>query len=151
MTSKLFVLAAAALAPVAAISAAAPTQGPPTLVQIIRGLEKEGYGPIVEVSLDDGAWEVEAYRNDAPLELTVNAKTGKIESEHRDDADARPPKGALKLSEVLRKLEKAGHDDIDEVSFERRYWEVESRVDRKSHELHVDPKTAEIVSDRIDD
>ena len=114
-------------------------------------LEKAGYGPIVDVSLDDGVWEVEAYKDDASLELAIDPKTGKVLSEHRDDTDARPPKDSLKLSQLLRKLEKAGHANIEDVSFERRYWEVETHRDREQHELHVDPRTAEVISDRLDD
>jgi uncharacterized membrane protein YkoI len=151
--AKPLMLAAVALAPVAAVSsdAAAPEAIQQPIVKIVRGLEKDGYGPIVDVSMDDGVWEVEAYKGDASLELTVNPDTGKVLSEHRDDADTRPPKDSLKLSELLRKLEKASYTDVEDVSFERRYWEVETHQDGEQHELHVDPKTAEVISDRIDD
>jgi hypothetical protein len=52
---------------------------------------------------------------------------------------------------VLARLEKAGHRDIDEISFERRYWEVESLKADGKHELYVDPLSGAIVSDRLDD
>jgi len=150
--AKPLMLAAVALAPAAALSAdAKPDAAVQPIVKIVRMLEKEGYGPIVDVSMDDGVWEVEAYKDDASLELAIDPETGKILSEHRDDADARPPKDSLKLSELLRKLEKAGHGNVEDVSFERRYWEVETHQDGAQHELHVDPKTAKVISDRLDD
>lgn len=149
--AKPLALAAIALAPAVAASSDAQPDGALSIVKIVRTLEKSDYGPIVDVSFDDGVWEVESYKGDASLELTVDPETGKVLSEHRDDADARPPKDSLKLSELLRKLEKAGHTDVEDVSFERRYWEVETHRDGEQHELHVDPKTAEVISDRLDD
>jgi hypothetical protein len=43
------------------------------------------------------------------------------------------------------------YTDIPEVSFERQTWEVEARRRGVKRELHVDPRTGEIVSERADD
>jgi uncharacterized membrane protein YkoI len=152
---KSFVVASAAAAtPVAAITAApgdAPVKGPLPITAVVERLEKDGYSPFTELSMDDGAWEVEVYKDDVPYELTVDPGSGKILSEHRDDSEPRPPQDAKPLSEILQLLVKAGYDDVDDASFERRYWEFEVYRQDGEHEIHVDPTTGEVVSDRIDD
>lgn len=148
--AKSGLLLAAAVAP--AVAASQEKSDPPTpIIQVVAALEKADYGPFIEVSLDDGVWEVEVYRGEESVELRVDPKTNKILSEHRDDSEPRPPKDSLALSKVLRELQQAGHAGVDEVSFERRYWEVESLQNREKHELHVDPRTAKVISNRIDD
>jgi uncharacterized membrane protein YkoI len=152
---KSFIVASAAAAtPVAAITAApgdAPAKGPLPMIAVVERLEKDGYSPFTELSMDDGAWEVEVYKGDVPYELTVDPDSGKILSEHRDDSEPRPPQDAKPLSEILQLLAKAGYDDVDDASFERRYWEFEVYRQDGEHEIHVDPTTGEVVSDRIDD
>lgn len=143
--------AATLLAPaVGSSDVASPTEAKP-LSEIIQGLEEKGFGPFVEASYDDGRLEVEAYRDDESLELTVDPKTGEILSEHRDEPEPRPPQGSLKFSEILARMEDAGKARVDEASFERRYWEVETIRDNAKYESHVDPKTGEVISERLDD
>lgn len=122
------------------------------IVEIVEQLEKMDYGPFIEISSDEGYWEVEVYKKDVPYELAVDATTGKVLSEHRDDAEPRPPRDAWPLSQILRAVIKAGYTSIDEVSFERRYWEIESiGKDGKRHEIHVHPTTGQVINDRLDD
>jgi uncharacterized membrane protein YkoI len=142
-------------APAAAITAApgdAPKKAEPMpIVEVVTQLEKEGYGPFTELSIDDGAWEAEAYKDDVPYELRVDLHTGEVLSEHRDDSEARPPQHAKPLSEILQLLSKEGFESIDDASFERRYWELEVHREDGEHEIHVDPASGKVVSDRIDD
>lgn len=119
--------------------------------EVAAALEEAGYGPIVDLSMDDGVWEAEAYRDGKALELTVDPQTVEVLTEHRDDAEPRPPQGSMTLSELLGALEEAGFSDVTEASFERRYWEVEASQGAERLELHVDPRTAEVVSQRVDD
>ncbi len=122
------------------------------LIQIVEQLEAAGYQPFSEISMDDGNWEIEVRQNEVAYELTVDRITGKILSQHRDDPDAHPGPDAMSLSSVLKSLaDKDGYHDIDEISFERRYWEIEVFKDGQKRELHVDPATAKIIADRIDD
>jgi uncharacterized membrane protein YkoI len=119
--------------------------------EVAAALEEAGYGPIVDLSMDDGVWEAEAYRDGKALELTVDPQTAEVLTEHRDDAEQKPPQDAKPLSELLSALEEAGFNDVTEASFERRYWEVEASQGADRLELHVDPRTAEVVSQRADD
>jgi uncharacterized membrane protein YkoI len=121
-----------------------------SLLEVVRKLEKT-YSPIVEASFDDGAWEVEAFKGDTAYELTVDPRSGKVLSEFRDFGEAKPPAGSMALSEIIRSLAEADYTDIDEISFERRNWEVEALRDGQKRELHVDPQTGAIASDRVDD
>jgi uncharacterized membrane protein YkoI len=129
-----------------------PPQRAKPLVEIIAKLEEQGFTPIVDVSFDDGVWEIEAYYEDVTMELDIDPQSGEILSEHRDDAEAKPPADSLPLSDILRALEKAGYEKVSEASFERRSWEVEAvNGAKQKRELRVNPKDAHVISDRVDD
>jgi len=145
-----FVLVAAAV-PVSVVLADRPPADAKPIVAIVEQLEKEGYGPFHEVSFDDGNWEVEVFKQDTAYELAVDAQTGKVLSEYRDDAESRPPANAQPLSQILRTLIESGYTDIDDVSFERRYWEIELHRKDGQYEILVHPETGEVISDRRDD
>jgi uncharacterized membrane protein YkoI len=121
------------------------------IAKVVEKLEQQGYGPFVEISFEGGSWEVEAYKDEAPRELAVDARTGEVLSEHADEAEPRPPQGAQPLSQILRGLDQAGFRNIDEASFERRYWEIECLQEDGKHEIHVHPMTGEVIHDRRDD
>ncbi|MFG0265247.1 MAG: PepSY domain-containing protein [Rhodopirellula sp. JB055] len=123
-----------------------------SLVKMVQSLEQDGYGPFTEVSMDDGNWEVETQKGNESVELMVDPSSGKVLSEHHDDPDTPPPADAMPLSKLLQTVMENSHtQDIDEVSFERRYWEIEGVRNGQKRELHVDPITAKIIADRIDD
>ncbi|WP_290583142.1 PepSY domain-containing protein [Ketobacter sp.] len=62
-----------------------PPAGSKPLVDIIQALEAQGYSPITEISMDNGVWEVEAYKNNEERELRVNPLTGEVVSDRLDD------------------------------------------------------------------
>lgn len=72
-----------------AISQVLASEKPPAdskpLIEIIQTLEAKGYGPITEISMDGGVWEVEAYKNNEKRELRINPLTGQILSDRKDD------------------------------------------------------------------
>lgn len=153
---------AVALQPVASIASAQESTTSPNrasaaqgeakpLVDIVKSLEEADYGPIVEVDFDDGVWEVEAFKGDIAYELAIDPQSGEVLSEHRDEADAKPPAKAKSLSEILTALDKAGYTDVDDISFDHRTWEIEVRREGMKRELRVDPLSGEVVSDRVDD
>lgn len=122
-----------------------------SLLDIVVKLENDGYGPITDISMEEGDWEVEAYKGDVAYEMLVDAETGEVVAEHRDDGDSKPPANAKKLSEIITMLESEGYSRIREVSFERKNWEVEAIKDKTQRELRVDPVSGKVVSDRVDD
>lgn len=141
-----------ALTPLALAVNDSDSKPPLRLIEIVRKLEQQGYGPIHEISRERGNWEVEVMKGKDSYESMVDAKTGEVLSQHSDDPERQPPQGSLPLSELLEKVAKdSGYTDVEEVSFERRYWEIEVRKEGVERELHVDPITAKIISDRIDD
>ncbi len=144
-------LAAIAVVPMSFVLADRPPEGARPIVEIVEQLEKQGYGPFSELDFDDGNWEVEVYKGDAPYELTVDPRNGKVLAEFRGDAEPRPPRDAQPLSQILRSVLKAGYTDIHDVSFERRYWELEAFRDNGKYEVHVQPATGEILRERRDD
>jgi len=83
------ILIATAVLSTLGISEAFAGERPPAdakpLVEIIKTLEAQGYAPIAEISMDDGVWEVEAYKNNEERELRVNPLTGEILSDRKDD------------------------------------------------------------------
>ena len=139
----------------AAIPFARADEQPPadgkSLLEVIDSVESNGYRPIVEISFDDGVWEVEAYKDDTAFEIAVDPSTGEIVSTHRDDGDTKPPTGSMTLSKIVRSLEKAGYENLNDISFERKSWEVEATRDNQKRELRVDAKDGRVISDRVDD
>jgi uncharacterized membrane protein YkoI len=146
-----FLLVASAILPVAGRADEKPPANSKTIIEIVAGLEKQEYAPIIEVSFDDGVWEVEAYKGDAAFELTVDPSTGEIVNEHRDEGDRKPPADSLSLSEILSAVEKAGFAELNDVSFEGKSWEAEATRDSKKRELRIDGKTGKVIADRADD
>jgi uncharacterized membrane protein YkoI len=55
------------------------------LSEIIAQLENQGYHKIIEVEIERGVWEVEAYKDDQKREIKVDPLTGKIISDEADD------------------------------------------------------------------
>ncbi len=51
---------------------------------VVHRLEKEGYGPILEVEFEDGVWEIEADRDGKTVELVVRLVSGQVQL-HSDD------------------------------------------------------------------
>lgn len=151
--NKMWLLAAVAVLslPLPVALADRPPADAKPLVEVVEQLERRGYGPFIEVSFDDGVWEVEVYKQDVQFELEVDAQTGSVRSEHRDDAEPRPPRDAQPLSRILHALMGSGHANLEDVSFERRYWEIEYRRQDGKREVHVHPTTGEIINDRPDD
>lgn len=144
-------VAALAAAPMSVVLADRPTPDSKPIVEVVEQLEKQGYGPFSEISFDDGYWEVEVYKDGAAYELAVDGRSGKILSEYRDDPEAHPPRDAKPLSAILHLVLKAGYTNIEDASFERRYWEIEALRQDGKYEILVHPTSGEIISQRRDD
>jgi uncharacterized membrane protein YkoI len=142
-------LALLALAPLSGQADPKPRNSKP-IEEIIAQLEKT-YDPIVEISFDDGVWEVEAFKGETAYELAVDPRTGEVISELRDYGEDRPPAGSLSLSAILSLLAKDGYTDVVEIDYERGRWEIEAFRNRQKRELHVDPETGRVTFDRVDD
>lgn len=78
----LFILA---FASIQTMAAERPPVNAKPLSDIIKRLENQGYAPVIEVSLDDGVWEVEAYKDNVLRELLVHPATGEIHSDRIDE------------------------------------------------------------------
>lgn len=123
-----------------------------SMIDVVQRLESDGYGPFTELSLDNGNWEIEVRKQAESLELIVDPASGRVISEHRDDSEIAPPGNSMKLSQLLKTVaQDETYQRFEEVSFERRYWELEVFKDGRKWELHVDPVTARIVAERADD
>jgi len=55
------------------------------LSEVVKLLEEKGYSPVTEVSMDNGVWEVEAYKDGQERELKVNPKDGQVLSDRLED------------------------------------------------------------------
>ena len=149
---KSFLLAATVVTtPVVAFTADQFPTGSKTATEIVSLLEQQGYGPFHEVSFDDGIWEVEVQEKGQWFELRVDPQSGKILSALRDDVKRSATAEAQPLSKILHGLEQAGYVHITDVSFEQTDWEIDAFRASDKHELHVNPKSGEVVSDRLDD
>ena len=64
--------------------------------------------------------------------------------------DDRPPADALKLSEVVQKLEQQGFHPIVDIEFDDGVWEIDAYRGADKRELQVDPRTGKVLRDRDD-
>lgn len=64
--------------------------------------------------------------------------------------DDRPPADALKLSEVVQKLEQQGFYPIVDIEFDDGVWEIDAYRGADKRELQVDPRTGKVLRDRDD-
>lgn len=102
--------------PILPHTAAAQASAGKALREIVTTLERDGYAPITEISLDRGRWEVDAYKDGAAIELHVDPASGRVLSQHPDSGDPRPPANAKALSQILADVEAAGYTEITEAS-----------------------------------
>ncbi|AWF83373.1 PepSY domain-containing protein [Microbulbifer sp. A4B17] len=65
-------------------------------------------------------------------------------------AKEKPPPGAMALSTVLTKLEQQGYTPIVEVDLDNGKWKVEAYKGEQKYDLHVDPNSAEVLSEKPD-
>lgn len=77
-------LAAIPFAAPVALADEAPEAGSTPLSEIIASVEDAGYDRISEVSMEDGVWEIDAYKGDDARELEVDPQTGEILSDEED-------------------------------------------------------------------
>ncbi|WP_078084089.1 PepSY domain-containing protein [Microbulbifer mangrovi] len=85
-------LLAVTLGSIAAVAATQASEGdempPPgamALSAIVTKLEQQGYVPVVDVSLDNGRWEVEAYKEGKKWDLEVDPNSGEILEVKQDE------------------------------------------------------------------
>ncbi len=77
-------IALTAFATQAVLARDIPPSDAKPLSEIVSGLERQGYNPVVEIDFDDGRWEVEAYKDRTRYELRVDPRSGDILSERQD-------------------------------------------------------------------
>lgn len=145
-----FVFAVSSL-PILPQAAAAQAPAGKPLREIVTTLERDGYAPVTEVSLDRGRWEADAYKDGKAIELHIDPANGRVLAQHPDSGDPRPPANAKALSQILADVEAAGYTQITEASFKRQAWEVEALRNGAKRELRVDMATGKVLSDRADD
>lgn len=83
--STILLLSLALTQPLIAAAGEKPPMDAKPLSMITQLLEQQGYSPIVEISFDDGRWEVEAYKDGVKRELKVDPSSGDVLSDRPDD------------------------------------------------------------------
>jgi hypothetical protein len=68
-----------------AIAREKPPENSMKLSEIVKSLESRGYSPITEISIDEGVWEAEAYREGKERELKINPVNAEIISDRPDN------------------------------------------------------------------
>ena len=56
-------------------------EGALPLSELALRLERDGYDPILEIEFEDGAWEVEAYKDGQVVEVEVDPLSGVVKPE----------------------------------------------------------------------
>jgi hypothetical protein len=68
-----------------AVAGEKPPENSMKLSEIVKSLESQGYSPITEISIDNGVWEAEAYKEGKERELKINPVNAKIISDRPDN------------------------------------------------------------------
>lgn len=82
---KLLIAAVAACVLQPALADEKPPPGAMALSTVLTQLEQQGYTPITDVSLNNGRWEVEAYKGSEKRDLQVDPNSGEILSDKPDE------------------------------------------------------------------
>jgi uncharacterized membrane protein YkoI len=120
------------------------------LDEVVAELEKLGY-VVVEASIDDGQWEIEAKKDNAGYELVVDPATAKVVRSHHETIEWVPAEGEMQLSAVLKNLDKSLYTSILSAEYHPGRWEIEVLRGHVERELEIDAKTGNVLFDRVDD
>lgn len=122
--------------PEAAEEARLPENAKP-LSEILNAAKAQGYDPVVEVELEEGTWEIDAFKGEERVEFQVDPVSGEIETE-----EVKP--GKKPLAGIVAALEAQGYGPILEIELNEEGWEIEAVKDGEEVELVADPDTGEI-------
>ena len=107
------------------------------LSEILNAVKAQGYDPVVEVELEEGTWEIDAFKGEERVEFQVDPVSGEIETE-----EVKP--GKKPLAEIVAALEAQGYGPILEIELDEEGWEIEAVKGGEEVELVADPDTGEI-------
>jgi hypothetical protein len=79
------IIGVATLSSFAACGGERPPADAKPLSDVVKALEDQGYSTVTEVNIDNGVWEVEAYKDGQERELRVDPVTAKIISDRPDN------------------------------------------------------------------
>jgi hypothetical protein len=65
-------------------------------------------------------------------------------------ADEKPPPNAKPLSTIVKHLEQMHYTPITEIEFDDGHWEADAYKNGQKHDIHIDPVSGKIISNRID-
>lgn len=118
----------------------------PGVAQVVAHLRALGYTQIQEVEFDDGFWHVEVRPNLQAYkqELLLHPVTLEIVQPTQSTT--------LTAAHIVDVLQRAGYTRITDVSFDDGVWEAEATNAQKQRvDLKLDPDTATIISEKLDD
>jgi hypothetical protein len=75
--------------------------------------------------------------------VTETPMADELDVDQEEESES-PPEGALRLEEILAKLDAEGITDVVDTDFRGGMWEIEYMDDGEERELRVDPMTGEI-------
>jgi hypothetical protein len=103
-----------------------------------------GYKKVKDLKFKEGVWQAKARGgNDRWTHIPIGPATGKV-------YEAGAP-SKLDEDEVKAKLTAAGHQDIDDVEFDKGLWKADAKNPRgKDVDLLVDPNDGSVVSEQQD-
>ena len=107
------------------------------LSEIVAAVQAKGYGPVVEIELDEDRWEIDAFKGEERVELNVDPVSGEI-------ASGRPEVSGKPLPEILSGVEAQGYGPIIEVELDDEGWEIDAIKNGEEVSLIADPETGQI-------
>ncbi|MGH3312886.1 MAG: PepSY domain-containing protein [Streptomyces sp.] len=132
-------------------------QAKTTAAEAAAAAQKSAPGTVTGIELDDEknnvVWEVELTKGNTSHEVTLDAATNKVISDHKEQDDDEASPTQLSAAEAARAA--AAHGTVTSVDLEddakKPAWEVETLKNGKEHELTVDTKTGKVTQERNDE
>ena len=122
-----------------------PPSNAQPLSAILKAIEEQNLGQIIDAEFDDGLWEVKIFEVQNYQKLYLDPITGQEVRPRKikNKVAATPPANALALSNIVESLEKDNLGPIVEVEYEDGFWEVKWLDHGRESKIYVHPLTGQ--------
>lgn len=117
-----------------------------TAAEAAATASKAAPGTVTGIDLDDGVWEVEVTEGGTSHETRLDAKTGKVLGQHKEDEDEDAVPSNLKVSAADAVERASDRGTVTSVDLDDNAWEVETVKNGKEQELRIDLASGKVTT-----
>lgn len=127
----------------------------PGVAQVAQALRAAGWAHVHDLELDDGFWQAEARQSlvhGEKVELVLHPQTLEVLSQVGRSGGFANQQAVLGAEQIRLALQQAGYTRVHDLDYDDGHWEAEAtNLAGQSVELRLDPHTAQVLSERLDD